>query len=115
MNESVSGIVLRAKDKYVTALFYSEIGLVIKPHQHGGPEHYEMGPVSKGFVVEIYQASDKFSKDALMLEVESLQTSLKIARQFGLYPITTEKQTSDMKFVYIRDPDGRDLMLIEKI
>ncbi|MES3031471.1 MAG: hypothetical protein V4697_03605 [Patescibacteria group bacterium] len=110
----ISGIVLRSIDKIKTAEFYSRLGLVIHDHQHGGPMHYEVKDVSKDFVVEIYQNSEKFCRDALMIEVEHMQDALDALKEFCGNETLHQKEAATMRFVYIKDPDGRDVMLIEQ-
>lgn len=110
----ISGIVLRSKDKIKTAEFYSRLGLVAHDHQHGGPMHYEVKDISKDFFVEIYQNSEKFCRDALMIEVEDMQDTLDVLKEFYVNEISELRETATMKFIYIKDPDGRDVMLIEQ-
>lgn len=113
MPTQIAGIILRAKDKHLTAKFYAELGLTTDEHGHGGPKHYEMLPLSLKYAVEIYQQSSRFAGDALMLEVESISQELAVAAMFNIKPKSDEKNNDDMKFIYITDPDGRDVMLIE--
>jgi hypothetical protein len=110
----ISGIVLRAKDKIRTADFYSKLGLITHDHEHGGPMHYEVREVSKDFVVEIYQNSERFCRDAIMIEVDHLQNTLKVIKEFCMNESFDLKETETMIFAYIKDPDGRDVMLVEK-
>jgi hypothetical protein len=114
MLTQVAGFVLRAKDRHLTARFYSELGLITHEHQHGGPKHYEMNPLAEGCIVEVYTASELFQCDALMLNVASIATALEVAAKYDIAPQTNSRETADMKFVYIKDPDGRVVMLIEK-
>ncbi len=109
----ISGIILRSKDKIRTADFYSRLGLVTHDHQHGGPLHYEVKEVSKDFVVEIYQRSEKFPRDAVMVEVENIQSTLDAVREFYTIESDDVKETGLTRFTYIKDPDGRDVMLVE--
>ncbi len=60
MTARIAGIVLRANDKHRTAQFYLKLGLVPREHQHGGPMHYEVSPLSPQCAVEIYQKSGTF-------------------------------------------------------
>ncbi len=113
MAAQIAGYVLRAQDRHVTARFYTELGLNTTEHQHGGPKHYEMGPLADGCVAEVYQWSESFPHDALMLNVDSISTAIGVAEKYGIKPETELRESSDMKFVYIKDPDGRSLMLIE--
>ena len=110
----IVGFVQRAHDKHETARFYKALGLTTWHHQHGGPQHYEVSPVFGDVVLEIYQATPTFAKDAVMLEVPSISNALQIVETFGIFPRTDLKETTEMKFIYITDPDGRDVMLIEK-
>ena len=114
MKASIAGFILRAADKAVTADFYSQLGLGVREHEHGGPLHFEVTGVSPDFVVEMYKKTDRFNVDALMVEVGSIDTALDVAKKFGIFGKTEMKEAADMKFIYITDPDGRDVMLIEK-
>ena len=110
----IVGFVQRAHDKHETALFYEALGLTTWHHGHGGPQHYQVSPMFGDAVLEIYQATQTFGKDAVMLEVSSISNALHAVETFGILPRTDLKETSEMKFIYIIDPDGRDVMLIEK-
>ncbi len=114
MNSRIAGFILRAMDKVVTADFYSKLGLSLREHEHGGPLHFEILDASQNFVTEIYQKTEKFAMDAVMIEVGSINDALKIVKEFGIIPKTELKEMVDIKFMYITDPDGRDVMLIEK-
>lgn len=114
MTARVAGLVLRTGDKHLTARFYKELGLAAREHEHGGPKHYEVGPLSEDCVLEIYQASERISKDTLMLEVASIKAALLVAGRFGIKLCTELKEVGDARFVYITDPDGRYVMLIER-
>lgn len=113
----IAGIVLRAKDRGKTAEFYRELGLITNEHSHGGPLHHEVSPVSDEFVLEIYKKSDmakKFTQDAIMIEVDSLDDALKVVGKFHR-SLNSEIFTSgDMTFVYVTDPDDRMVLLMEK-
>jgi hypothetical protein len=115
MSARIAGVVFRAADRHVTARFYARLGLAAREHEHGGPKHYEIGPPSEGFVVEAYLKSSAFPVDPVMVEVESIDAALAAVSALGARPRTAVKTAGDMKFVYVSDPDGRDVMLIEKI
>lgn len=110
----IVGVVLRAKDKARSAAFYRALGLELTEHKHGGPMHYEMGPHDPSLVVELYQASDHFRHDALMLSVPNLTDALAICFRFNVFPATEIMGTPSMTFVYVRDPDDRLVMLIQQ-
>jgi catechol 2,3-dioxygenase-like lactoylglutathione lyase family enzyme len=114
MKTQIAGFILRAGDKAKTADFYSKLGLGVHEHEHGGPVHFEILDILQNSVTEIYQKSEKFAVDALMIEVSSIDKTLEIVKEFGIKPKTDLKEVTDMKFIYINDPDGRDIMLIEK-
>lgn len=114
MAAQIAGYILRARDRHKTARFYEELGLCTKEHQHGGPKHFEMGPLAKSCVAEVYQWSESFPQDALMLNVDSISSTLEIAARYGIEPETEVRDVTDMKFIYIKDPDGRTVMLIEQ-
>ncbi len=114
MTTRIAGIILRATEKDLTARFYAELGLKTHEHEHGGPKHYEVTPLSPEYAVEIYKKSPTFSSDAIMLEVDSLATALYVAAKFGIEPKGGIRDTDTTRFIYITDPDGRSVMLIEK-
>lgn len=109
----ILGMIFRASDRKTTARFYAAMGLCAHEHQHGGPIHHEIGPMSENAVLEIYTASANFDADALMVEVDSIAVAVEVASTYGVEPPREVKEAADMRFVYIRDPDGRPLMLIE--
>ncbi|MDO8482369.1 MAG: VOC family protein [bacterium] len=111
----IAGFVLRRSDRQATAAFYRELGLTTNEHRHGeGPKHHEVLPLAPDFVVEIYQSSPAFSQDTIMIEVDSLMATLKIAARHKIIPSGDIREGPKMRFVYITDPDKRSLMLIEK-
>ena len=114
MATTIAGFILRAANRQETARFYAELGLRVNEHQHGGPIHHEVGPMSDGCVMEVYTRSPAFSQDALMLNVDSIDVSLQVAAKFGIQAKTDARDMGDARFIYIADPDGRPLMLIEK-
>lgn len=109
----IAGMVFRARDRVRTARFYSDLGLQENEHQHGGPVHHELGPMSENAVVEIYQSSATFTTDALMIEVPSIERALEIIATYDIVPEIEPRQASDIWFCYVQDPDDRLLMLIE--
>lgn len=111
MQARIAGLVLRAQDKSVSANFYHRLGLDLREHEHGGPLHFEMGPHAPGVVFELYKASLKYPEDALMIEVDSLADALLVCAEFGIAP--GEPMRPGAEFVYIVDPDGRSVMLVE--
>ena len=113
MKTSISGIILRVAQKQITADFYAKIGLNFREHSHGGPLHYECLDISPAFVAEIYQSSPAYPDDALMLTVESISEVLDIAKTFDISPRGMIKETDEIRFIYITDPDGHDVMLVE--
>ena len=109
----IAGIVLRTNGRKATARFYVALGLHENEHQHGGPIHNEFTPFSEEAVLEIYQASENFSRDALMIEVDSIDVSLqRISEKDTL--LDEVKETQGMRFLYIEDPDDRPVMLLER-
>lgn len=113
MPTQIIGFVLRAGDRNVTAQFYEKLGLKAKEHQHGGPMHHEVGPLAEGFVVEIYKKSLAFATDAIMIGVDSLEEAIRAVAEFGIAPKGEIKEIESTRFVYVTDPDGRDVMLIQ--
>ena len=115
MPTRIAGVVFRSADRHATARFYARLGLGTREHEHGGPKHYEIGPASEAFVVEAYLKSAAFARDAIMVEVDSIAAALAAVSEFGTRPRTEPKVAGDMKFLYVSDPDGRDVMLIEPV
>ena len=115
MSSQILGVVLRSKDPAVTVKFYEALKLRSNYHEHGGPMHYELGPNSQGIVIEVYRQSDNFKRDAIMIEVPSIEEALKAIDEFLLTDfIYVVKDSVDMRFVYVCDPDGRHVMIIQK-
>jgi hypothetical protein len=115
MSTEIAGIIFRSNNKTLLSRFYTDLGLKSKEHQHGGPKHYEILPMSDDAVLEVYLMSESFPQDALMVYVNLLSESLSIiAKGYGIYPAHTIKETHDSLFTYIKDPDGRLVMLIQK-
>lgn len=113
----IAGFVLRCADKKITADFYSKLGLTTTEHQHGGPPHFQLEPLADKnteMVVELYSLSKQYAKDAIMLYVDSIPKALAIAKDFGIEPKTEIKEIKNFLHVYITDPDGRDVMLIQE-
>ncbi len=113
MPTRIAGVALRAGNKHTTAEFYEKLGLAPHEHQHGGPKHYEVLPLSPTIVVEIYQSSTNYPTDTIMLEVDSIDAALFVAASFNIEKKSEIKETPDGRLVYITDPDGRAVMLIE--
>ncbi|TSC84344.1 MAG: hypothetical protein G01um101413_639 [Parcubacteria group bacterium Gr01-1014_13] len=112
----IAGFVLRCADKKITADFYTKLGLNAVKHEHGGPLHFQLEPLADKeteLVVELYNLSSQYAKDAIMLYVDSIPKALAMARDFGIEPKTEVKEAKNFVHVYITDPDGRDVMLIQ--
>jgi hypothetical protein len=106
---TILGLVRRVKNRTEMTNFYRLLGLSLVEHQHGGPVHMEVSPVSPGFVFEVYERSERYSTDALMIGVEDLKATLQLLQQNGFEaPAINEKN-----FVYVKDPDGVDVMLVQ--
>lgn len=117
MATKISGFVLRCTDKKITANFYSQLGLTTTEHKHGGPPHFQVEPLADKeteLVVELYNLSKQYAKDAIMLCVDSIPRALAIVKDFGIEPKTEIKEAKNFVHVYITDPDGRDVMLIQE-
>lgn len=115
MTPKVCGFIFRTKDRVKLQKFYSALGLLFLENQHGGPIHAECDDIDNDFVLEIYSASDKFPRDAIMLKVHSLATALEIAINAGGQIIHEAKEQDRIRFAYVADPDGRPVMLVECI
>jgi hypothetical protein len=109
-----AGTILRAADRHATARFYERLGLNAHELEHGGPRHYEVGPLAPDAVMEVYVKSAAFNRDAIMVEVDSLDAALAAVLEPGSAPKAGPKDAGAFRFAYVSDPDGRDVMLIEK-
>jgi hypothetical protein len=114
MATKIAGFILRSRNRHETADFYAALGLKYHEHSHGGPSHYEVAPNSPDIVLEIYPGSDAYSKDAVMIEVDLIETALKAIERFGSNPQYPIKGSGKSRFIYVFDPDERPVMLIEK-
>ena len=115
----IVGFVLSCKDKEETAQFYANLGLETNSHQHGnGPFHFEATSFTENPVVEFYDAETRRQKDTIMLEVDSIDNALAVARLFGIEPTSPlskyKMAGKNYRYIYITDPDGRDVMLIKE-
>ena len=113
MSASIAGFILRCRDRRATAVFYQTLGLDLLEHAHGGPLHYEMTPYAHDFAGEIYLRSNNFPNDALMLRVDSVEKALDKVRKLLTTELTGIHESEDGRFVYVEDPDGRPVMLLE--
>ncbi len=114
MTTKIGGILFRCLDKKKTAKFYAKLGLTIVEHEHGGPLHFEIGPAASTMVVELYNASDYYPRDAIMIMVDSLKKSLGKIKKLGIVPKTSIIENRGFVLIYITDPDGRDVMLFQR-
>lgn len=106
---TILGIIRRAKNRKQVTEFYKLLGLNLNEHQHGGPVHAEVRPIDPKFVLEVYQQSPRYTTDVVMVGVEDLRVTLLTLQQNGVdVPQMTEKN-----FVYVKDPDGSDVMLVQ--
>lgn len=110
----IVGFVFRSKNKQDAVNFYTKLGLVAEEHQHDdGPRHFSLKPTIEELAVEIYAASNSYPTDAIMLEVDSIEDVL---AAIGIDPEMPIKEIGiKFRFTYIKDPDHRDVMLIQKI
>jgi hypothetical protein len=111
---SVLGFVLRSKNRHKTARFYEVLGLHAHEHSHDGPVHYGISPTSKEFIVEIYAQSANFDHDTVMVIVDSVEQSLIAVAALEILPRTKLMQTDTLRYIYVTDPDGRDVMIVEE-
>src|SRR3989344_6431209 len=118
MPTKIVGFVLRCTNKEKTTEFYKALGLTATPHQHpSGPIHFGLEPLADKnteFVVELYDIRAPRIMDAIMLEVDSIERTLAIAKEFGTEAKTRPKISNGRMYVYITGPDNRDIMLIEQ-
>lgn len=116
MSTVIAGFVLRSTNKLQTIRFYEALGLTTQKHEHDGPVHYEIKPLSDDFVVEVYTKSDVFPEDAVMLSVDSIKDVL-YALQVAGFCVRIKAGVRDsvnMKLIYVFDPDDRPVLLLEK-
>lgn len=114
MATKIAGFILRSHSRRETADFYAALGLNPHEHSHGGPVHFELGPNSPDIVLEIYQRSDAFYQDAVMIAVDSIENAIKAIEKFDPDPIYPIKGDEGFRFIYVSDPDERPVMLIQK-
>lgn len=111
----ILGVVLRTGHYEKQKDLYGFLGINVDEHQHGGPLHLGIGPLSKDFVMEVYKSSVKFSVPALMVDLESdlLGVLGGLKETFNIVPEDEMKEfDSDRKFVYIKGFDGQLIMLV---
>jgi hypothetical protein len=110
----IAGFVLRSKSREETARFYQVLGLATNEHAHGGPRHTELVPMDRVVTCEIYASSPKYSRDALMVYVQSVEETIKKLERAS-FPQRTDivKQESSC-FAYVYDPDERPVLLMQK-
>ena len=106
----IIGLVKRVADRAAMVDFYKVIGLKTKEQQHGGPLHDEVTPVGTTFVVEVYPSSKRYPSDALMIEVGNLKAVLARLESKGFIP---REKISGGRMAYVRDPDGKDVLLVQ--
>ncbi|HMO78026.1 MAG TPA: VOC family protein [Candidatus Paceibacterota bacterium] len=106
------GLVRRVSNRDKTVSFYKLLGLDLFRHQHGvGPLHFGVGPVHPDFVIEIYQESHRYPRDALMVRVNDLAATILLLKRQGINVHITVREGY---MVYVKDPDGMDVMLVQK-
>ncbi len=114
MPAKIAGFILRSHNRRETAEFYTALGLTSNEHSHGGPVHAEVGPNSPTIVLEVYSRSEAYHADAVMIEVDSIENSIRAVARFDPDPVYPIRGDSGFRFIYISDPDERPVMLIEK-
>jgi catechol-2,3-dioxygenase len=105
----IVGYVLRAHNRHETAHFYTLLGITAIEHAHGGPIHFELRETSLEAVTEIYSASAKYPHDALMVSCDNLARTLVRLEANGIVVMSWIDENS----VYVKDPDGRDVLLLQ--
>jgi catechol 2,3-dioxygenase-like lactoylglutathione lyase family enzyme len=106
-------LVLRAFSLERTLSFYRALGLAFVEERHGaGPTHYACD--RDGFVLEIYPSTrdPAVGWDSLGIAVPSIQAAIDalVAEGFMAPPPTPVGGPR----AYVRDPDGRTVMLAEE-
>lgn len=107
------GFVLRSPNTELLKTFYEVLGVSFEIHKHeSGPVHASSIIVG-GSVFEIYESKPpRHTQDALLIELSSVKQTLETLKTHGfLIDPQTVKQNPDM--VYIKDPDGRLVLLVE--
>lgn len=111
----IAGMVFRCKDERVTTDFYNKLGLGMKESQHGSsPLHFEVTTAAEKVLFEFYDSSTRRPKDTIMLVVDSVEDALNVAKDFGIEPKTPLVTAKGYRYIYITDPDDRDVMLIQE-
>ena len=107
----LGGLVLRSYTPHETVAFYEALlGVVSQESKHeNGSVHAEVTHFSAASVLEIYAAKLRhLNEDALIINVVSLDTAVALV----------VKHTGDIvsvtpgKLAYVRDPDGRLILLL---
>lgn len=115
MSVVFGGIAMRSRDRDVAADFYRDLGFSPKLHEHGGPLHFEMLEFTPFPIVEIYKMSENFPEDAIIIYTSSLDETLNNVKKYAVEHITDIRKLSDASFIYIKDPDGRTLLIMESL
>jgi lactoylglutathione lyase len=111
-----AGIVLRSNDRERLKAFYECLGMKFEIHKHGeGPEHASF-VVENSTVLEIYKRSrPKYIDDAILVVVSSVAKTLAQLRKGEFIPRKEKgSKEADLTQVYISDPDGRPVLLLQE-
>jgi hypothetical protein len=101
------------RDRHATGAVRRGPGLATREHEHGGRATTKSAAQAAGAVTENLPAIHCVTTDAIMIEVDSIDAALP-PPTVGFRRIAPPKDAGDFRFVYVADPDGRPVMLIEK-
>ncbi len=114
MPPKIAGVSLRCWNREATAKFYAKLGLDTTEHQHDGPLHFAVTPITDNPVFELYTLSEKHDRDTVMIVVDSIKKALDSAKKNGLEPRSMVLENKKIIRLFFADPDGREVMLYEK-
>lgn len=106
-------VVLRSPDIDRAASFYSALGLLIRKHSHGGPEHYTA--VVAGFVFEIYPLtaqSGPTTSTRIGFNVDDVDSLIPGVVALGAEVISPVKESEWGRRAVVKDLDGHTVELL---
>lgn len=109
-------IVIRSLDIEALKKFYEALGISFKKERHGfGPFHYAAR--AGGCVFEIYATGTLLHVDRATLgfEVDSIDRVFQNLQGIGIQQTKRVETTSQGKTLFLVDPDGRTVLLTERL
>jgi hypothetical protein len=106
----IIAFVLRADQKNKTAEFYKGLGVNLGVENHDDVLHFS-ARIEADSVLEIYQATSRHTRDAVVIRVDKLEDAL---TSVGLQSEASRIiNRTDSRMIHIQDPDGRSVLLLE--